>query len=136
MMNVKISSRQNSVNGVLKKNASLGRDGHEGQVTLNCHQATACTKNSLKIGTWIVRTMFQKGKLNNVKHEMERLKLNVLGISEVRWIGAGSFTTDNFIIIYSGGDQHEKEVGILLDKETSKSMKGFRRCQTELCCKT
>ena len=80
--------------------------------------------------------MFQKGKLNNVKHEMERLKLNVLGISEVRWIGAGSFTTDNFIIIYSGGDQHEKEVGILLDKETSKSMKGFRRCQTELCCKT
>ena len=69
--------------------------------------------------------MFQKGKLDNVKHEMERLKLNVLGLSEVRWIGARSFTTDNFTIIYSGGDQHEKGVGILLDKETSKSIKGF-----------
>ena len=56
---------------------------------------------------------------------MERLKLNVLGLSEVRWIGAGSFTTDNFIMIYSGGDQHEKGVGILLDKETSTSIKDF-----------
>ena len=125
MTNVKISSRQSSVNGVLKKNASLGRDGHEGQVTINRHQATVRTKNSLKIGTWNVRTMFQKGKLDNVKHEMEKLKLNVLGLSEVRWIGAGSFTTDNFITIYSGGDQHEKGVGILLDKETSKSIKSF-----------
>lgn len=48
--------------------------------------------------------MFQKGKLENVKKEMERLKLNVLGLSEVRWTGAGSFTTDNFTIFYSGGD--------------------------------
>jgi hypothetical protein len=69
--------------------------------------------------------MFQKGKLENIKKEMQRLQVNVLGLSEVRWMGAGSFTTDNFTLFYSGGDQHERGVGILLDKETSKSMKGF-----------
>ena len=66
------------------ENTSLGRDGHIGQVILDRHQATAHTKNKLKIGTWNVRTMFQKGKLENVKKEMARLKLNVLGLSEVR----------------------------------------------------
>jgi hypothetical protein len=69
--------------------------------------------------------MFQKGKLDNIKNEMERLKINALGLSEVRWLGAGSFTTDNFLLLYSGGNQHEKGVGMLLDKETSKSLQGF-----------
>ena len=71
MINVKISSRNNSVNGALIENTSLGRDGHVRQVTLDRQQATVRTKNSLKIGTWNVRTMFQKGKLENVKKEME-----------------------------------------------------------------
>jgi hypothetical protein len=69
--------------------------------------------------------MFQKGKLENVKKEMQRLLVNVLGISEVRWTGPGSFPTYNFNLFYFGGDQHERGVGILLDKETSKSVKGF-----------
>jgi hypothetical protein len=69
--------------------------------------------------------MFQKGKLENIKKEMQRLQVNVLGLSEVRWMGAGSFTTDNFTLFYSGGDQHERGVGILLNKETFKSVKGF-----------
>ena len=125
MINVKISSQNNSVKGVFRENTSLGRDGLKGQVTLDRQQTTVRTKNLFKIGTWNVRTMFQKGKLGNVKKEMERLKLNVLGLCEVRWKGAGSFTTDNYTIFYSGGDQHERGVGILIDKETSKSVKGF-----------
>ncbi|CAF3582803.1 unnamed protein product [Rotaria socialis] len=40
-------------------------------------------------------------------------------------MGAGFFTTDNFTLFYSGGNKHERGVGILLDKETSKSVKGF-----------
>ena len=125
MINVKIPSRSNSVNGVLRENMSLGRDGHEGQVTLDRLQATVRFKNSLKIGTSNVRTMFQKGKLKNVKKEMERLKVNVLGLSEIRWTGAGYFKTGNFIIFYSRGDQRERGISILLDKETSRCVKGF-----------
>ncbi len=125
MINVNFSRQNNSVKGVFRENTSLGRDGHEGQVTLDRHQASIRTKNTLKIGTWNVRTMFQKGKLENIKKEMERLKLNVLVLSEVRWKGAGSFSTDKYTIFYSGGDQHERGVGILVDNETSKSVKVF-----------
>ena len=125
MINVNISNQDNSVKGVLKENNSLGRDGHVRQVPLDRQQATVPIKNSLKIGTWNVRTMFQKGKLDNIKNEMERMKINALGLSEVRWLGAGSFTTDNFLLLYSGGDKHERGVGMLLDKETSKSLQGF-----------
>lgn len=125
MINVNISSQDNSVKGVLRENNSLGRGGHVRQVILDRQQATFPTKNSLKIETWNVRTMFQKGKLDNIKNEMERMKVNALGLSEVRWLGAGSFTTDNFLLLYSGGDKHERGVGMLLDKETSKSLQGF-----------
>ena len=38
----------------------------------------------LRIGTWNVRTMNVKGKVENVKEEMRRNETNVLGISEVR----------------------------------------------------
>ena len=37
---------------------------------------------TLKTATWNVRTFLQKGKLKNVKKEIERLN-NILGISEV-----------------------------------------------------
>ena len=37
----------------------------------------------LKIACWIVRTLLEKGKLENVKQEMAQLGLNVLGVSQV-----------------------------------------------------
>ena len=77
--------------------------------------------------------MFQKGKLENVKKEMERLKVNVLGLSEIGWTGARSSKTGNFTIFYSEGDQHEGGVGMLLDKETSKCVKASGMYQIECC---
>ena len=42
-----------------------------------------------KIGTWNVRTLNQDGKLENVIMKMKRLKLDILGLSEVRWTNSG-----------------------------------------------
>lgn len=39
------------------------------------------------IGIWNVRTLMQTGKLENLKIEIKRLKIDVLGISEMRWNG-------------------------------------------------
>lgn len=36
------------------------------------------------IGTWNVRTLLKTGKLENLKIEMKRLKIDILGISEMR----------------------------------------------------
>jgi len=59
-------------------------------------------KFHLKIACWNVRTLLQKGKLKNVKHEMARLGINVLRISETRWSGEYEYKSDGFRITHSG----------------------------------
>ena len=54
-------------------------------------------KEQYCIGTWNVRSMNQ-GKLEVVKQEMVRL--NILGISELKWTGMGDFNSDDHYIYY------------------------------------
>ena len=42
-------------------------------------------KRRLKIGAWNLRTLLQAGKLENLKEEMRKNKVDVMGISDVRW---------------------------------------------------
>ena len=44
-----------------------------------------CCKDQYCIGTWNVRSMNQ-GKLEEVNREMSRRNVNILGISELKWI--------------------------------------------------
>src|ERR1700733_4627280 len=60
--------------------------------------------NEIRIGTWNVRTLRRPGKLAGVIGEMRKAKLNILGLSEVRWKETGDFISDGFRVIYSGGD--------------------------------
>ena len=46
-------------------------------------------RHSYKIGTWNIRTLNQGGKLENLKTEMQKTDVSVLGVSEVRWKGQG-----------------------------------------------
>jgi len=123
------SNEANSVKGipVNDSESSLGTAVHGQQVEPDRYQATVCsiTKQSLKIGTWNVRTLFQSGKLDNVKLEMTRLKVNILGICETRWTGSGEFNSDNFRVLYSGGVKHERGVAMILDRENAKSLLGW-----------
>ena len=65
------------------------------------------------------------GKFDNVKQEMTRVRINILGMCEVRWTGAGLITSDEYTVIYSGGNKHERGVGILLDEQRSKCLIGY-----------
>ena len=80
------------VNGCLRASSS-GRDSHEPQVTPDRHPATdgkIITKiNKFRVGTWNVRTLNELGKLTNVLREMDSMKMNILGVSEMRWKGSG-----------------------------------------------
>ena len=44
-----------------------------------------CYKEQYCIGTWNARSMNQ-GKLEVVKQEMARVNVNILGISELKWL--------------------------------------------------
>ena len=58
-------------------------------------------KEQYCIGTWNVRSMNQ-GKLEVVKQEMARVKVNILGISKLKWTGMGEFNSDDHYIYYCG----------------------------------
>jgi hypothetical protein len=85
-------------------------------------QNNPCPSPIVRIGTWNVRTMLRKGKLENLKREMIKLEINILGISEVRWKEGGDFVSDGFRVIYAGGMESQRGVGIVLDKETAKGV--------------
>ena len=98
--------------------AALGKDDLITRGALDRHQATEFnTRNQIKISTWNVRSLYQKGNLKNFKFEMGRLKVQILGISETRWTKSGSFRAEDYTMYYSGGEEHERGVGILLNKQ-------------------
>ena len=41
--------------------------------------------HSYKIGTWNLRTLNEGGKLENLKMEMQKNEVSVLGVSEGQW---------------------------------------------------
>jgi len=74
----------------------------------------------LGIATWNVRSMNEKGKLENIKKEMQRNNINVLGLSEVRWMGSEDRMSGEYRIIHSGGKEKQRGVAIILDKELAR----------------
>ena len=60
-----------------------------------------CCKEQYCTGTWNVRSMNQ-GKMEVVKQEMVRVNIDILGISELKWIGMGELNSDDHYIHYCG----------------------------------
>ena len=69
-------------------------------VTGDGSQVQYC-KEQYCLGTWDVRSMNQ-GKLEVVKQEMARVKVDILGISELKWTGMGEFNSDDQYIATMG----------------------------------
>ena len=75
-------------------------------------------KEQYCIGIWNVRSMNQ-GKLEVVKQEMARVNVNILGISEIKWMGMGEFNSDDDYIYYSGQESLRRNgVAIMVNKES------------------
>ena len=79
----------------------------------------------LWVGLWNTRTMYQTGMTAQVIGEMKRYRLDILGVSEVRWSGSGKYVAvTGETMYYSGREdgQHRQGVGLILSKEVGKSL--------------
>ena len=75
-----------------------------------------CYKEQYCIGTWNVRSMNQ-GKVEVVKQEMARVNINILEISELKWIRMGEFNSDDHYIYYCGQEFLRRNgVAIIVNK--------------------
>ena len=63
-----------------------------------------------------VRSMNQ-GKLEMVKQEMARVKVDILGISERKWTGMGEFNSGDHYIYYCGQESLRRNgIAIMVNK--------------------
>ena len=83
-----------------------------------------CWKEQYCIGTWNVRSMNQ-GRLEVVKQEMARVDIDILGISEPKWIGIGEFNSDDHYIYYCGKESLKRNgVAIIVNKRVLNAVLG------------
>jgi exonuclease III len=71
--------------------------------------------------------------------ELERYRLDIIAIQEVRWPGEGSLKTGNWMVFYSGGTGHQLGVGFIVNDKIlprAKNLKAVndRFCYIELEC--
>ena len=58
-----------------------------------------------------------QGKLEEVKQEMARVIVNILGISKLKWTGIGEFNSDDHYIYYYGQESLRRNgVAIMVNK--------------------
>ena len=83
-----------------------------------------CCKKQCCTGTWNVRSMNQ-GKLKVVKQEMARGNIDILGISELKWIGLGELNSDDHYIYYCGQESLRRNgVAIIVNKRIQNAVLG------------
>ena len=63
-------------------------------------------KTATKIGRWNVQKLYQSGKLAQVFREFANYKIDILGLSEMKWTGSGRLKSKNMTLLYSGHEQH------------------------------
>ena len=91
-----------------------------------------CCKEQYYIGTWNVRSMNQ-GKLEVVKQEMARVKIDILGISELKWTGMGEFNSDDHYIYYCGQESLRRNgVALIVNKDSEMQYLGAISKMSEL----
>ena len=66
-----------------------------------------------------------QGKLEVVKQEMARVKVNILEISKLKWTGMGEFNSDDHYIYYCGQESLRRNgVAIMVSKSVQKAALG------------
>ena len=60
--------------------------------------------------------------LTNLKKEMQKNAVSILGVSEVRWKGQGEIRSGDYTVYYSGGERAEKAVAIVVHKSVVRSV--------------
>ena len=67
-----------------------------------------------------------QGKMEVVKQEMRRVKVNILGISELKWTGMGEFNLDDHYIYYCWQESLRRNgVAIMVNKRVRNTVPGY-----------
>ena len=76
-----------------------------------------------------------QGKLEAVKQEMARVKVDILGINELKWTGMGVFNTDDYYIYYCGQESFRRNgVALIVNKRVQNAVLGCSLKNDRMIC--
>jgi exonuclease III len=79
----------------------------------------------MRFGTWNVRSLCRVGAIKSVVGELEKYKLDLVGVQEVRLEGEGYQTAENYTFFYGKGNvNHQLRTGFLCIIESFQQLKG------------
>ena len=85
---------------------------------------------SLRIASWNVRTMCDTGRSAQLSREMQRYKVDILGISETHWIQSGQKRLRTGELVLPAGREdgiHAEGVALVLGKLAQKTLRGWEQ---------
>ena len=120
----------------LKRDTMIGEEKgvrNNGKFRKNAKKYRGETRNKMKIATWNVRSLKQDGKIENILQEMERLEVDIVGISETYYkedltikIGLPDKKED-YTLVNSGSDDNRKGVAFIYNRKFKKIYE-FHKC--------
>ena len=64
-------------------------------------------------------------KLHEMKQEMARLNIDILGISELKWVGMSEFNSDDHFVYYCGKEFCRKSgVAFIVNRRVRNAVRG------------
>ena len=107
------------------------RDCSESQPEAAVLTTLLTTKKTTSIGAWNIRTLYETGKTKQVAGEMTRYGLDILGLSETRWLQAGQLRlSSGELLLYSGHEDdtamHSEGVALMLSRKAQGALVGWQ----------
>ncbi|XP_025423466.1 craniofacial development protein 2-like [Sipha flava] len=84
-------------------------------------------KSALRFGTWNVRNLFKPGAVGTVVKEIERYKLGVVALQEMRWQDTGSMQISNTTLFFGACDgRRQAGSGFAVNNKLLTAVKSFK----------
>ena len=52
----------------------------------------------MRFGTWNVKSLYRAGELSLVTSEIDKCRIDLVGVQEVRWEGSGTLESANYTL--------------------------------------
>ena len=84
--------------------------------------------------TWNVRSLYRPGALAKLKEELNKYKIGIAALQEIRWSGSEIFDSGDFIMCYSGNKERRQfGTGFLINKKYKHLIMDFNPESERIC---